>query len=388
MIRDLMVETVEVRLGLQNASESSVVNRQRPSVRCTPNHRASSIFKLGAVHTPSYSTENNGMAEAFVKTFKRDYVWAADLADAKSVMSQVPKWFDDYNENALTSSVQTKITGVFNRLGVPVLTGQLQMQSIQRFFLENKHLGFDLIRGTMAPMVDSTRAAIFTEFTDKSARLRRLSIQWIVALVFVLPMIAFLRVPRSWELLPSLTVSICWLLLWGMKGIWDIVEDVLPAHSLRLCTRYTFLLISGGLAFWLTQSCLTLWLVMITMLVGSFLAGGIDTPSWRFLAGMCSIGILIGAFRLRVWTQPDLVILLAAAAIYAGLSALQDRSHSEHWIFKFKLVPISAVALFFWFLAGDLAEITLIFSLLSPHFLVYDLAKIGLCKKLLEEARC
>jgi putative transposase len=40
------------------------------------------------------------MAETFVKTFKRDYVWFGDVSSAISVMNQLPQWFDDYNENA------------------------------------------------------------------------------------------------------------------------------------------------------------------------------------------------------------------------------------------------------------------------------------------------
>ena len=40
------------------------------------------------------------MAEAFVKTFKRDYTWVADLSNALVVMGQLPRWFDDYNEHA------------------------------------------------------------------------------------------------------------------------------------------------------------------------------------------------------------------------------------------------------------------------------------------------
>jgi transposase InsO family protein len=38
------------------------------------------------------------MAEAFVKTFKRDYVYVHDRSDAKIVMSQLDRWFEDYNE--------------------------------------------------------------------------------------------------------------------------------------------------------------------------------------------------------------------------------------------------------------------------------------------------
>jgi transposase InsO family protein len=40
------------------------------------------------------------MAEAFVKTFKRDYVWLGDLSSAERVLAQLPAWFEDYNEKA------------------------------------------------------------------------------------------------------------------------------------------------------------------------------------------------------------------------------------------------------------------------------------------------
>jgi hypothetical protein len=39
------------------------------------------------------------MAEAFVKTFKRDYVYLNRLPSAAEVLAQLPGWFADYNEN-------------------------------------------------------------------------------------------------------------------------------------------------------------------------------------------------------------------------------------------------------------------------------------------------
>ncbi len=101
-IRDLMVETVEYRFGpdlklpckIQWLSDNGPCYTARETVECGR--------KLGfeICTTPAYSPESNGMAEAFVKTFKRDYVWVGNLKDAQTVMEQLPGWFEDYNECA------------------------------------------------------------------------------------------------------------------------------------------------------------------------------------------------------------------------------------------------------------------------------------------------
>ena len=39
------------------------------------------------------------MAEAFVKTIKRDFVYLADVRTAHAVLEALPGWFREYNDN-------------------------------------------------------------------------------------------------------------------------------------------------------------------------------------------------------------------------------------------------------------------------------------------------
>lgn len=56
------------------------------------------------------SPQSNGMAEAFVKTFKRDYAYLNDLPDAATVMAKLPEWFEDYNRSHLHKGLKMKMT--------------------------------------------------------------------------------------------------------------------------------------------------------------------------------------------------------------------------------------------------------------------------------------
>jgi transposase InsO family protein len=52
---------------------------------------------LRLAFTPPRSPEGNGLAEAFVKTLKRDYATVTLLPDAPTILRLVASWIEDYN---------------------------------------------------------------------------------------------------------------------------------------------------------------------------------------------------------------------------------------------------------------------------------------------------
>jgi putative transposase len=99
-VRDLMVASVESRFGrvnrLRNAIEWLSDNGSGYVAKDT--RRFAHDLDLEPVTTPVQSPQSNGMAEAFVRTFKRDYVRLSPLPDARAVLDRLPAWFRHYNE--------------------------------------------------------------------------------------------------------------------------------------------------------------------------------------------------------------------------------------------------------------------------------------------------
>jgi len=93
MVRDLMAEAVEQRFG---AGARAVPHPIEWLSDNGPPYTANETREFGAslgllvCNTPSYSPEGNGMAEAFVKRFKADYVHLAQLQSAADVLKQLP----------------------------------------------------------------------------------------------------------------------------------------------------------------------------------------------------------------------------------------------------------------------------------------------------------
>lgn len=102
MICDLIANCVAYRFGasckLPNPIQWLTDNGPCYIARRTVNFARALGFEVCT--TRPYSPESNGMAEALVKTMKRDYVWLGDLSCSAAVFRQLPLWFDDYNENA------------------------------------------------------------------------------------------------------------------------------------------------------------------------------------------------------------------------------------------------------------------------------------------------
>jgi putative transposase len=77
MIRDLMAESVERRFGpvAQVPHPIQWLSDNGPAYTAIETRLFAEQLGLVPCRTPSYSPQSNGMSEAFVKTFKRDYAY-------------------------------------------------------------------------------------------------------------------------------------------------------------------------------------------------------------------------------------------------------------------------------------------------------------------------
>jgi putative transposase len=98
-IRDLMIDSIERRFGPADRLPDAVewlTDNGSPYVARETRALARAIG-LVPLTTPIESPQSNGMAEAFVKTFKRDYARVNARPDAAAVLNQLEGWFEHYN---------------------------------------------------------------------------------------------------------------------------------------------------------------------------------------------------------------------------------------------------------------------------------------------------
>jgi len=100
MIRDIMLLSVERCFGRYRTPHPIQWLADNGS-GFTAKDTVDFAVALGLVpcFTPVRSPESNGMAEAFVKTFKRDYVNCNPRPNAATILRQLPGWFEDYNDH-------------------------------------------------------------------------------------------------------------------------------------------------------------------------------------------------------------------------------------------------------------------------------------------------
>ena len=99
-VRDLMVAAVEHRFGPVNQLPSLIewLTDNGSCYLARDTRRFARELGLIPKTTPLESPQSNGMAEAFVRTLKRDYVRVSILPDAESVLRQLPVWLAHYND--------------------------------------------------------------------------------------------------------------------------------------------------------------------------------------------------------------------------------------------------------------------------------------------------
>ncbi len=99
MIRDMMIECVERRFQAPRAPYRIQWLTDNGSIYAAAKTVDIALaLGLDPCFTPVESPESNGMAEAFVKTFKRDYVRVNPIPDAASTLAAIEEWMVDYNE--------------------------------------------------------------------------------------------------------------------------------------------------------------------------------------------------------------------------------------------------------------------------------------------------
>ena len=99
-VRDLMVAAVEHRFGRVDRLPRTVewLSDNGPGYVAAETRRFARDLGLEPRTTPVGSPQSNGMAEAFVRTMRRDYVRVSPIPDAASVLRQLPGWLAHYNE--------------------------------------------------------------------------------------------------------------------------------------------------------------------------------------------------------------------------------------------------------------------------------------------------
>nr|WP_234016451.1 IS3 family transposase [Magnetospirillum gryphiswaldense] len=96
---DLMVASIEHRFGSIDRLPQVIewLSDNGSCYSAKPTRKFAKDLGFEPRTTPVRSPQSNGMAEAFVRTMKRDYVRVSPRPDAPTVIRQLPEWIEHYN---------------------------------------------------------------------------------------------------------------------------------------------------------------------------------------------------------------------------------------------------------------------------------------------------
>jgi putative transposase len=116
-IRDLMIESIERRFGLVNKLPTPIEWLSDNGSPYTADQTKAFAREIGFIPrtTPIESPQSNGMAEAFVKSIKRDYAAVNPRPNANAVLHQLDGWFKHYNEHRPHKALRYRSPWQFRR---------------------------------------------------------------------------------------------------------------------------------------------------------------------------------------------------------------------------------------------------------------------------------
>jgi putative transposase len=115
-IQQLMLQAVERRFKKPRTPHPIQWLTDRGSIyKSKHTQELATLIGLKPCFTAAYSPASNGMAEAFVASFKRDYVYVNDCETADWVLAQLSAWFRDYNEVAPHSALAMRSPKEYRR---------------------------------------------------------------------------------------------------------------------------------------------------------------------------------------------------------------------------------------------------------------------------------
>lgn len=116
-IQEVMLKAVEKRFSKSRTEKEIQFLTDRGSIyRALETMRFGRYMGLRSCFTAPRSPQSNGMAEAFVKTIKRDYVYVSDCDNAQNVQRMLKKWIFDYNNEAPHSGLGMKSPVEYRKL--------------------------------------------------------------------------------------------------------------------------------------------------------------------------------------------------------------------------------------------------------------------------------